>query len=66
MEKVMIIDLIIRLIEKTLIYKMSYFLKPQANRNKIEVKLDLSIYAQNLTKKMQQVPIHCNMLRKKI
>ena len=47
--KVMIIHLIIRLIEKTLIYKMSYFLKPQTNRNKIEVKLDLSSYAQNLT-----------------
>ena len=49
MEKVMIIDLIIRLIEKTLIYTMSYFLKPQTNKNKIEVKLDLSSYAQNLT-----------------
>ena len=47
--KVMIIHLIIRLIEKTLIYTMSYFLKPQTNKNKIEVKLDLSSYAQNLT-----------------
>ena len=44
--KVMIIILIARLIEKILLYKMSYFPEPYTrSKNKLKVKLALSNYA---------------------
>ena len=45
-ERVMIFNLIIRLIKKTSLYKMSYFAEPYTNsKNKIKSELDLSNYA---------------------
>ena len=42
---------------------MSYFPKPQANKNKIEVELDLSNYAPKSHLKTQQLSIYRNFLK---
>ena len=60
----MIIYLIVGLIKKILLYKMSYFSKPHTNKNKIEAELNLSNYATKSDLKMQQSSIHCNLLKK--
>ena len=45
---------------------MSYSPEPITNKNKTEVKLDMSHQATNLTLKMQQIWIHHNLLKKMI
>ena len=41
----MLIQLIVGLIKKISLYKMSYFLEPYAHRKKIKFRLELSNYA---------------------
>ena len=61
--KVMIIHLIVGLIKKTLLYKMSYFQPYDHGKNKIEVEFDLSNYSTISDLKMKQVSIHRNLLK---
>ena len=45
-EKVVVIDLKVKVIKKILLYKMSYYPEPYTyNKNKVRVYLDLSNYA---------------------
>ena len=61
--KVMIVRLIVGLIKKILLYKMSFFLEPcSRNKNKVKVELDLSNYAT----KCHQYIINTSQLAKKI
>ena len=63
---IMIIDLIVQLIKKIFLLKMSYFRPYGHRKNKIEVEQICLIMQQNLTQEMQQVLIHHNLLKNMI
>ena len=53
--KVMIIHLIVGLIKKISLYKMSYFPEPHTlSKNEIKVELDLSTYSRKSDKKRKR------------
>ena len=62
--KVVITNLILGLIKKRLLDKMSHILPYRHIKNKIEVELDLSNYVAKIDLKTQQVLIHHNLLKR--
>ena len=53
-KKVLIVNLIVTLIEKILLHKMSYFPPYVHNKNKLKIDLDLSNYATKSEKVLVQ------------